>query len=166
MARYNCIRKMDIADGPGVRVSIFFQGCAFHCKNCFNPETWNFDGGKEWTKEVENKFFELVNKPYIKRVSILGGEPLANKNVKDVYRLVFKIKKEFPDKSIWIYTGYQFEEIMNPSSVDGNTTVRKMTVSMCDVLIDGRFIEELKDLTLEFRGSSNQRIIKLQGENE
>lgn len=162
--RYAQITPFEVCNGKGAGVSLFVQGCHFQCKGCFNQEAWDFNGGKEWTEEVENKFFELIDKPYIKRVAILGGEPLANKNVKDVYRLIFKIKDKFPDKSIWLYTGYQFEEIMNPPLIDGVTTTRKMTVEMCDVLIDGRFIEGLRDLTLEFRGSSNQRIIKLQGE--
>ncbi len=167
--RYAQITPFEVCNGKGAGVSLFTQGCHFHCKGCFNQETWDFCGGKEWTEEIENKFFELIDRPYIKRVAILGGEPLANENVYDVYNLVCKIKDKYPDKSIWLYTGYKFEGILRPVVTDDFNPKRdqlldhrKKTVEMCDVLIDGRFVEELKDLTLRFCGSSNQRIIDIQ----
>ena len=157
--RYAQITPFEVCNGKGAGVSLFTQGCHFHCKGCFNQESWDFCGGKEWTEEIENKFFELINKPYIKRVSILGGEPLANENVADVFNLMIKIKDKFPDKSIWLYTGYNFGDIINCPLRDIHTTYRRKAMSMCDVVIDGRFVEELKDLTLKFCGSKNQRVI-------
>ena len=152
--RYAQIRNMDISNGENLGVSLFVQGCRFHCKNCFNPETWDFNSGKEWTLDVKNKFFKLIDRPYIKRVSILGGEPLANENVVDVCNLITEIKDKFPNKNIWLYTGYELENAFN-------NPLRKKTIEMCDVLVDGRYIDELRDLTLRFRGSNNQRVINI-----
>ena len=164
--RYAQITPFEVCNGRGAGVSLFVQGCHFHCNGCFNQESWDFCGGKEWSKEVEDKFFELIKRPYIKRVTILGGEPLANENVDDVFNLIRKLKVKFPEKSIWLYTGYKWDSIFYPVVTDDFNperdrilSCRKNIVEICDVLIDGRFIEELKDLTLEFRGSSNQRII-------
>ena len=111
--RYAQIRSMDISNGEGVGVSLFVQGCPFHCKNCFNSETWDFNGGKEWTEETKNKFMELIDRPYIRRVSILGGEPLHENNLSEVLSLVKEIREKFPDKTIWLYTGYSIEDIVN-----------------------------------------------------
>lgn len=152
--RYAQIRNMDISNGEGIGVSLFVQGCRFRCKNCFNSETWDFNGGKEWTKEIENKFFELVDRPYIKRVSILGGEPLDKENAECIFNLIKELKFRFPNKNIWLYTGFEFENAINNS-------LRKRIIELCDILVDGRYIDELKDLTLEFRGSSNQNVIDL-----
>ena len=167
--RYAQITPFEVCNGKGAGVSLFTQGCHFHCEGCFNKDAWDFCGGKEWNEEIENKFFKLIEKPYIKRITILGGEPLANENVFDVYNLMTKIKDKFPDKSIWLYTGYKWEHIFYPVVTDNFDPerdrildCRKRVVEMCDILIDGRFIEKLKDLTLKFRGSSNQRIIDVQ----
>lgn len=161
--RYASIRSMDISNGEGVGVSLFVQGCHFHCKNCFNQDTWDFSGGKEWNREIEDEFMKLVNRPYIKRVSLLGGEPLADENVLDIMRLINRIKTECPDKKIWCYTGYTWEQIFPIVNPYLNLTQAEMTrqnaVKNCDILVDGRFVEEKKDLSLEFRGSKNQRII-------
>lgn len=161
--RYASIRSMDISNGEGVGVSLFVQGCHFHCKNCFNQNTWDFSGGKEWNREIEDEFMKLVNRPYIKRVSLLGGEPLADENVLDIMRLINRIKTECPDKKIWCYTGYTWEQIFPIVNPYLNLTQAEMTrqnaVKNCDILVDGRFVEEEKDLSLEFRGSKNQRII-------
>lgn len=161
--RYASIRSMDISNGDGVGVSLFVQGCHFHCKNCFNQDTWDFSGGKEWNREIEDEFMKLVNRPYIKRVSLLGGEPLADENVLDIMRLINRIKTECPDKKIWCYTGYTWEQIFPIVNPYLNLTQAEMTrqnvVKNCDILVDGRFVEEEKDLSLEFRGSKNQRII-------
>lgn len=150
--RYAQITPFEVCNGKGAGVSLFTQGCCFKCKGCFNQETWDFNGGKEWTEEVENKFFELVGKPYIKRISILGGEPLADNNVSDIFNLIKKLKVKFPNKNIWLYTGYTLENVLN-------NPLRKRIIELCDVVVDGRYIDELKDLTLKFRGSSNQRLI-------
>ena len=165
--RYAQIRNMDVSNGVGPGVSLFVQGCDFHCKECFNSETWDFNGGEEWTEEVENKFLKLINRPYIKRVSILGGEPLHSRNVEDVRKLICKIKERFPDKKIWLYTGYTWEEsIMELGEIveDHNMSkfLRSLVIEECDVLVEGRFDKNKKDLTLKFRGSSNQRIIDVQ----
>lgn len=161
--RYASMRSMDISNGEGVGVSLFVQGCHFHCKNCFNQDTWDFSDGKEWTREIEDEFMKLVNRPYIKRVSLLGGEPLADENVLDIMRLINRIKTECPDKKIWCYTGYTWEQIFPIVNPYLNLTQAEMTrqnaVKDCDILVDGRFVEEEKDLSLEFRGSKNQRII-------
>lgn len=161
--RYASIRSMDISNGEGVGVSLFVQGCHFHCKNCFNQDTWDFSGGKEWNREIEDEFMKLVNRPYIKRVSLLGGEPLADENVLDIMRLINRIKTECPNKKIWCYTGYTWEQIFPIVNPYLNLTQAEMTrqnaVKNCDILVDGRFVEEEKDLSLEFRGSKNQRII-------
>lgn len=161
--RYASIRSMDISNGEGVGVSLFVQGCHFHCKNCFNQDTWDFSGGKEWNRKIEDEFMKLVNRPYIKRISLLGGEPLADENVLDIMRLINRIKTECPDKKIWCYTGYTWEQIFPIVNPYLNLTQAEMTrqnaVKNCDILVDGRFVEEEKDLSLEFRGSKNQKII-------
>lgn len=163
--RYASIRSMDISNGEGVGVSLFVQGCHFHCKNCFNQDTWDFSGGKEWNHEIEDEFMKLVNRPYIKRVSLLGGEPLADENVLDIMWLVNRIKTEYPDKKIWCYTGYTWEQvfpIVNPYlNLTRTEMIRQNVVKSCDFLVDGRFIDEEKDLSLEFRGSKNQKIIDI-----
>ena len=143
------IQEFDVNNGEGVGCSLFVQGCHFHCKNCFNQSTWDFNGGKEWTQSAKEKFLELVNKPYITRVSILGGEPLADENIQDIYSLIKQIP---PSKKIWLYTGYVWDDM---------DFVRRLVANSVDVLVDGRFVDELKDLNLPFRGSSNQRLIDI-----
>lgn len=162
--RYAQIRSMDISNGENVGVSLFVQGCSFHCHNCFNQETWDFNGGKEWTKEVEKRFLELIDRPYIKRVSFLGGECLASQNLADILNLISEIRQKFPTKTIWLYTGYDYQTIFRgePSclSQDGlDNYNRRQIISMCDVVVDGEYIDELKDSRLKFKGSSNQRVI-------
>ena len=154
--RYASIRKMDISNGEGVGVALFVQGCSFHCKGCFNSVAWDFNGGKEWTEEVKNEFLKLASKTYVTRISILGGCPLAIENREDVFELVKEIRDLYPDKKIWLYTGYTWEEIF--TSFD----CRQKIVELCDVLVDGQFEEDKKDLTLKFRGSKNQRLIDVQ----
>ena len=146
--RYNLIRKMDIADGPGVRVSIFVQGCEFHCKNCFNKETWDFSKGKEFIDEVIARILELAEPEYIQGLSILGGEPLHPKNIDGTIKLAKAFREKFPDKDIWIWTGFLYENIVN-----------KDILNYVDVIVDGQYQEELHDFRLKYRGSSNQRVI-------
>lgn len=157
--RYSKIHKLDVSNGSGIGVALFVQGCHFHCKNCFNKETWDFDGGKEWTSKIERKFLDLMDRPYITRVTMLGGEPLADENIDDVMYLLYKIRDRFGDsKKIWIYTGYTFEEIQNGYS--NKSCERKNVLLLADVLVDGQYLDELRDLSLAFRGSKNQRILK------
>lgn len=150
--KYAKIRKMDISNGEGVRVSLFVQGCSFHCKNCFNQETWDFNGGKEFTTTEIQKIIELANKDYIAGLSVLGGEPLHNNNVDEVFHIVATFKEKFPNKDIWLWTGFKFEDAIKDSK-------RKFILRNIDVLVDGQFEEDKKDLTLKWRGSSNQRVI-------
>ena len=162
--RYASIRSMDISNGAGLGIALFVQGCHFHCINCFNQETWDFNGGKEWTQEIEDEFINLISSnPYIDRVSILGGEPLCNENVATIFTLIKTIKLRFPKKKIWCYTGYTWEQIFNECQLDNIYYMfRQDAVKMIDVLVDGRYVNELRDLTLAFRGSSNQRVIDVQ----
>lgn len=151
--KYAQIRKMDITNGEGLGVSLFTQGCPYHCKNCFNPETWDFNSGKEWSEEQENMILKLLEPNYIKRFTILGGEPLLNRNKKPLERLLSKIRLLYPDKKIWMYTGGKYEELKE-EFID--------VLKNVDILIDGRYVDELKDYKLKWRGSSNQRIIDVQ----
>lgn len=162
--RYASIRSLDISNGEGVGVSLFVQGCDRHCFNCFNSETWDFNGGKEWTEKTKNKFMELIDRPYIKRVSFLGGECLADQNLDGVLDLIKEIRISYPTKAIWLYTGYEWNQIMSPVITDDlKSTIiveqRKEIISNIDVLVDGEYIDEQRDLTLKWRGSSNQRVI-------
>lgn len=150
--KYNKIRKMDIADGPGVRVSIFMQGCSFNCKNCFNPETHDFAGGKEFTDDTINRVLELCENDCIKGLSILGGEPMHPKNIDGTTKLAKKFKEKFPDKTIWSWTGFLFDKDLKGKEV----------LNYIDVLIDGQYVDELHNPTLKWRGSSNQRVIDVQ----
>lgn len=163
--RYAQIRSMDISNGEGIGVSLFVQGCHFHCYNCFNQETWDFNSGKEWTRQIERHFLDLVNKAYIKRVSILGGEPLCDENVRTVLKLITKINNNFNDKKIWLYTGYTWEEIMRSRNAfvkDKMLSLRQLAICESDILVDGKYIDSLKNYSLKFRGSSNQRVIDVQ----
>lgn len=145
------IRKEDIANGPGIRVSLFVQGCNRHCKNCFNPETWDFNDGFLWNKRIQTQFLDLATPKNIVGFSILGGEPLQQDG--DMLNLIKAIKDTYPNKTIWMWTGYKFEDL-NPS--------QREIVNLVDVLVDGEFIEEQKNPLKKFRGSTNQRIIDIQ----
>lgn len=163
--RYSLIRKMDVSNGEGIGISLFVQGCHFHCRGCFNQETWDFNGGKEWTKEIENKFVMLANKPYIKRISILGGEPLADENIFEVRNLIQKLKLIYPNKKIWLYTGYTWEEIIQTQAYQDYDLARTIVVSLVDVLCEGRFQLSKQDLynkEIMWVGSTNQRVIDIQ----
>lgn len=158
--RWAQMRALDISNGTGVGISLFVQGCPFHCFNCFNPETWEFEKGNEWTKETQNDFLKLAERSYIDRISFLGGEPLAEQNIEDLLILIRLIKDRYPNKKIWLYSGFTFEKIFN--STEENFLIRQQILSYVDVLVDGQYIDELKDYSLRFRGSSNQRIIDVQ----
>ena len=150
--RYNKIRKMDISNGPGIRVSIFMQGCTFNCKNCFNPETHDFNGGKEFTDETIDRVIELANSDGIVGLSILGGEPLHPKNIEGTTKLAKKFKEIYPDKTIWVWSGFLFDENLQDFEI----------LKYIDVLVDGVYKDELHDFRLKYRGSSNQRVINVQ----
>lgn len=165
--RYSKIREMDVSNGEGLGVSLFVQGCHFHCRGCFNPETWDFSGGKEWTNEVKNKFLELAGCSYINRISILGGEPLCDENVTDVLLLIKDLKTKYPNKNIWLYTGYNFDEIIKRGNTNEQNYWKKRfeAVLNVDMVVDGQFQIENQDLYNEkivFAGSTNQRIINIQ----
>ena len=146
--RYNKIRKMDISNGPGVRVSIFMQGCTFNCEGCFNPETHDFKGGKEFTEETINKVLELASRDYIVGLSILGGEPMHPKNIDGTTKLAKMFKQKYPNKNIWMWTGFLFDDLKD-----------KEIFKYIDVLVDGKFELKLANPTLKWKGSTNQRVI-------
>lgn len=139
---------MDISNGPGVRVAVFFQGCHFHCKGCFNSETWDFLGGKEYTMDIEKKILEFCDKDYIMGLSILGGEPFHEANIQSTINLAKRFKERFPNKNLWIWTGFLFDDISN-----------KEIFKYADVIVDGPFQIENKDPRLKYCGSTNQRVI-------
>ena len=151
--KYAQIREMDVTNGSGIGVALFTQGCPYHCKNCFNPETWDFDKGTDWTKETENKIIELLKPEYITRLTILGGEPLIERNIEPLIALLKRVKGIYPDKQVWLYTGGDFEVLEG---------LYEEIFQYIDILIDGRYIDDLRDYKLKWRGSSNQRIIDVQ----
>ena len=169
--RFASMRNLDISNGEGVGVSLFVQGCDRHCFNCFNPDTWDFNGGKEWTEGTKNKFIKLIDRPYINRISVLGGEPLAEQNLDEVLSLIKEIRISFPEKTIWLYTGFCWNDIMcSFAGLQADCVVldkkdieawekRRKIIFNIDVLVDGEYIDEQKDLSLRFRGSKNQRVI-------
>lgn len=153
MSRYALIRKNDIANGIGIRTTFWTQGCHWKCPNCHNKEQWSFNGGYEFTKDTIDEIIKCISADDIIRdFTILGGEPFERVNIQMCIDIVNEVKKEYPNIDIWIYTGYTFEELLKDNH-------RKNLVSMVNVIVDGLFIEELKDVKLKFRGSSNQRII-------
>lgn len=149
--RYASIRRLDISNGEGLGVTLFTQGCPFHCKNCFNPETHDFNGGKEYTIDTKNAIVSLINRAQIKRFSILGGEPLIERNKEDMIDLCSSIKEIRPDIKIWVYTGNIFENVKDDWY--------ELLYNYVDVLVDGPYVDSKRDLRLKFRGSSNQRVI-------
>ncbi len=152
---YADIKKVDVANGPGVRVSLFVSGCTHHCKECFNPETWDFQYGKPFGEAQVREILGDLSKPHIKGLSLLGGEPFEPENQETVLALVRRVRSELPEKDVWCYTGYLFEELLENRV--GNHS--RELLEQLDVLVDGPFVLEKKDLGLRFRGSSNQRLI-------
>lgn len=157
---YGNIKECDIADGPGVRVSLFVSGCRHHCKGCFNSETWDFQYGKPYTKETEEEIIRLLEPGFIQGFTLLGGEPFEPENQVELVKLLKRIRETYPKKDIWCYSGYLYDVDMIPGG-KVYTEVTEEMLSYIDVLVDGKFVEELKDITLVFRGSSNQRILRL-----
>lgn len=155
---YADIKKADIANGLGVRVSVFVSGCNHHCKNCFNQEAWDFDYGKEFTEKEIDKVIKELDHPYISGLSLLGGEPLERVNQQGLLPLLRKVKEKCPEKNIWCYTGFTFDtDVMGKMYKNWEETPELL--SYLDVIVDGKFEEDKKDIKLRFRGSSNQRII-------
>ena len=150
--KYNLIRKMDISNGPGVRVSVFMQGCEFHCKNCFNPNTWGFDEGTDFTEETIDKVLDLCGQDYVKGLSILGGEPMHPRNIEATTKLAKAFKEKYPNKTVWAWSGFLFDKYLKDKEVS----------KYIDVLVDGQYVDELHNPTLKWRGSSNQRVIDVQ----
>ena len=155
---YAAIKDCDIANGPGVRVSLFVSGCTHRCKGCFNDVAWDFDYGDPFTKDTDNKILDLLAPEHIKGLTLLGGEPFEPQNQLPLVELLRSIKEKYPSKSIWAFSGYLFDRDILSGKL-GNWNVTKEFISYLDVLVDGPFILEKKDLSLRFRGSSNQRII-------
>lgn len=159
---YAQIRKMDISNGEGIGVSLFVSGCPYHCKNCFNSVAWDYNYGKPFTQETMDIILKLLKPDYIKRFSVLGGEPLADQNVETVFKILSRIRDVYPNKKIWLYTGNTYENIIDlTDDTPEYYRFRIVNYNYADVLVDGRYIDELKDLNLHFRGSSNQRLIDL-----
>ena len=162
---YGNIKECDIANGPGVRVSLFVSGCRHHCKGCFNEETWDFQYGNPYTEETEETIINLLKAGYIQGVSLLGGEPFEPENQHELVKLLRRVRETYPEKDIWCYSGYLYDVDMVPGG-RVYTDVTEEMLSYLDVLVDGRFVEAQKDVTLHFRGSRNQRIIDVKKSRE
>ncbi len=159
--KYGEIKNCDIANGEGVRISLFVSGCTHHCKGCFNAETWDFNYGKSFTEEVEDKILEDLKPAYIAGLTLLGGEPFEPVNQRVLVDFVRRVREQYPKKTIWCYTGYTFDTDLAAGG-RAHCECTAELLGMLDVLVDGEFVEEQKDITLVFKGSSNQRIIDVQ----
>jgi len=159
---YGGIHNCDIANGPGTRVSLFVSGCRHHCKGCFNPDTWDFNYGKKFDDATLSEILDACDHEYISGLTILGGEPMEPENQPEVLKILIAFRKRFGKaKTVWLYSGTTLEEIRNPESSYNVESCTQEILSLCDVIVDGPFVEELKDISLDFRGSQNQRIIEL-----
>lgn len=158
---YGNIIKCDAGNGIGFRTTLFVSGCRHHCKDCFNSATWDFNYGQPFTADTEKILYEDLKKPHITGLTVLGGEPLEPENQKHLVNLLEKIKRDFPDKDIWLYTGFVYEDIISNPASRANTTYLDRILACVDTLVDGPFVQNLKDLRLAFRGSSNQRLIDM-----
>ena len=162
---YAEVKKYDVANGPGIRVSLFVSGCTHHCKGCFNAVTWDFGYGSPYTEKTEDEVIDALSSDYIRGLSILGGEPFEPQNLPSVLPLVKRVREIYPDKTIWCYTGYNFTDDILGRMIDVRPEVRPF-LECIDVIVDGKFVEEKKNLRLKFRGSSNQRIINVKASLE
>lgn len=161
---YYCnIKKTDVADGPGIRTTLFVSGCTHHCEGCFQPETWDFLYGEPFTQEVEEEILESLKPAYVAGLTLLGGEPFEPENQRALLPFLRKVKEQFPKKSIWAYSGYVFEELTGQTEGTGRARceVTDEILSLIDVLVDGEFVAEKKNISLQFRGSENQRLIQV-----
>ncbi len=158
---YGEIKFCDIANGPGVRTSLFVSGCTHHCQNCFNEMTWDFHYGQPYTQETEDKIVESLMPPYIKGLTILGGEPMEHVNQQGILPLILRVREQLHNKTIWVYTGYTYEtDLLDRMCKEWDETMK--ILKNIDVFVDGEFMQDSKNLSLRFRGSSNQRIIDVQ----
>jgi anaerobic ribonucleoside-triphosphate reductase activating protein len=156
---YSVIKPVDIADGVGVRVTLFVSGCTHHCKGCFQPQTWDFAYGQPYTKETEDQLISLLSPSYIRGLTLLGGEPMELDNQRALLPLLRRVRAELPKKDIWCYSGYTLDELTGLSRA--RCEVTDELLSLIDVLVDGEFVEEKRNISLKFRGSENQRLIDL-----
>ena len=159
---YSKIDPMSIVDGRGCRVTLFVSGCRNHCNGCFNPETWDFNYGKPFDGIAENEIIVACKKPYIAGLSVLGGEPMEEENQPEILKLLERFRKEFPDKDIWLFTGYVYEKDLLPGRRKYIEGVTDRILDIVDTLVDGPFVQAERDLSLEFRGSRNQRLLTLE----
>lgn len=155
--RYGAIKKRDIANGIGVRVVLFVSGCTHHCKGCFQPETWDFQYGQDYTAETENEIMEALRPDFIDGLTLLGGEPFEPQNQAELVKLLRRVRRELPQKTVWAFSGYTYEELTGESRARCQVTDEML--SLVDVLVDGEFVEEKRNISLQFRGSENQRLI-------
>lgn len=158
---YSAIKKCDIANGPGVRVSLFVSGCTHHCPGCFNPGTWDFDAGEPFGEKEQRDIFAALAADYAEGLTLLGGEPFEPENQRALLPFVREAKRLFPSKSVWAYTGYVYDRDIAPPGGRAHCEVTDELLSFVDVLVDGPFVESLKNISLRFRGSSNQRFLEL-----
>ena len=156
---YGNIKKLDVANGEGIRTTLFVSGCRNHCERCFQPETWAFDYGKPFTEETVQALLDSLKPSYVNGITLLGGEPFEPENQLELVKLLRRVRAEYPNKNVWAYSGYTLEELRGEGHP--RCEVTEEMLSMIDVLVDGRFVEALKDIALKFRGSSNQRIINV-----
>ena len=162
---YGEIKNCDIANGEGVRVSLFVSGCTNHCKNCFQPQTWDFEFGRPFTAETEEELLTMLKPDYINGLTVLGGEPFEPSNQRSLLPFLRRVRETYPKKNIWCFSGFTYEELKTDGSHPRCEVTDEM-LDQLDVLVDGRFVEELKDISLRFRGSSNQRLIDMKKSRE
>lgn len=158
---YGELKKCDIANGIGVRVTLFVSGCTNHCPDCFQPQTWDFCFGQPYTADTEAEIFAELEKSYVAGLTVLGGEPFEPKNQRELVKLLKKMKSEYPDKTIWVFTGFRLDDELLQDGSYPRCEVTDEMLSYIDILVDGRFMKELKDISLQFRGSRNQRVIDM-----
>ena len=156
---YHNIDHCDMLNGNGIRVSLWVSGCSLHCKGCQNPQTWEFNSGIPFNTDALQELYEALDKPYIQGLTLTGGNPLDS--APEILYICRTVKEKFPNKDIWLYTGYHFEDIINSPLRDMCTTLRRRIVEMCDVVVDGKYVDELRNITLKWRGSENQRVIDI-----
>nr|DAT91119.1 MAG TPA: 4Fe-4S single cluster domain protein [Caudoviricetes sp.] len=163
---YIKISKYDIANGTGIGVVLWVSGCNRHCHGCHNPQTWDFNAGQPFTEDTMQELLEALNKPYISRLTLSGGHPLESQNLETVYQIVKTVKEKFPNKKIWLYTGYTWEEILNNDKENKRANTNSISpldiVRCCDILVDGKYEKDKRDISLAFAGSSNQRVVDIQ----
>ena len=158
---YGNLKKCDIANGIGVRVTLFVSGCTNHCPDCFQPQTWDFHFGRPFTADTEREIFAELDKPYVNGLTVLGGEPFEPENQRDLLPLLQEVRRRYPDKSIWCFTGFRLEDELLRDGPHPRCQVTDRLLSCIDVLVDGRFVAAEKDISLQFRGSRNQRVLDL-----